>query len=73
MLRNNPGWTRERIDTAFKAQKEQQVNLLKTIPVLIVYGTAIVPENGSAEFFRDIYGIDKKLEKLLVEAYAAKT
>ncbi|HEY2120400.1 MAG TPA: L,D-transpeptidase family protein [Candidatus Acidoferrum sp.] len=73
VLRNNPGWTRERIDTAFKTQKEQQVNLLKTIPVLIVYGTAIVPENGSAEFFQDIYGLDKKLEKLIMEAYAAKT
>jgi murein L,D-transpeptidase YcbB/YkuD len=72
VLRNNPGWTPERIDGAFKGQKEQQVNLTKVIPVLIVYGTAVVPENGSAEFFRDIYGSDKKLEKLIVEAYAAK-
>jgi murein L,D-transpeptidase YcbB/YkuD len=72
VLRNNPGWTPERIDAAFKGQKEQQVNLTKVIPVLIVYGTAVVPENGSAEFFQDIYGSDKKLEKLIVEAYAAK-
>ena len=43
------------------------------LPVLIVYGTAIVPENGSAEFFQDIYGLDKKLEKLIMEANAAKT
>jgi murein L,D-transpeptidase YcbB/YkuD len=72
VLRNNPGWTRERIAAAFKAQKEQQVNLKNTIPVLIVYGTAIVPENGTAEFFQDIYGFDKSLEKLIAEAYAAR-
>ncbi len=73
VLRNNPGWTRERIDAAFKAQKEQQVNLTKVIPVLIVYGTAVVPEDGRAKFLEDIYGLDKKLEKLIAEAYAAKT
>jgi murein L,D-transpeptidase YcbB/YkuD len=71
VLRNSPGWTRERIDAAFKAQKEQQVNLKNTIPVLIVYGTAIVPENGTVEFFQDIYGFDKTLEKRIAEAYAA--
>ncbi|HMD42848.1 MAG TPA: L,D-transpeptidase family protein [Candidatus Acidoferrum sp.] len=73
VLRNNPGWTRERIDAAFKAQKEQQVNLTNVIPVLIVYGTAVVPEDGRAKFLEDIYGLDKKLEKLIAEAYAAKT
>jgi murein L,D-transpeptidase YcbB/YkuD len=72
VLRNNPGWTRERIDAAFKAQKEQQVNLTNTIPVLIVYGTAVVPESDTAEFFQDIYGFDAKLEKLMAEAYGSK-
>jgi len=72
VLRNNPGWTLERIDAAFKAGKDQQVNLTKTIPVLIVYGTAVVPESGIAEFFADIYGFDKKLEKLIADTYAAR-
>ncbi len=72
VLRNNPGWTRERIDAAFKAQKEQQVNLTNTIPVLIVYGTAVVPENNTPEFFSDIYGFDQKLEKLIAAAYGSK-
>ena len=72
VLRNNPGWTRERIDAAFKAQKEQQVNLTNPIPVLIVYGTAVVPESDTAEFFQDIYGFDKKLEKLIADAYGSK-
>jgi murein L,D-transpeptidase YcbB/YkuD len=72
VLRNNPGWTREKIDAAFKAQKEQQVNLKNTIPVLIVYGTAVAPEDGSADFFQDIYGFDKDLEKLIADTYASR-
>jgi L,D-transpeptidase YcbB len=72
VLRNNPGWTREKIDAVFKAQKEQQVNLKNNIPVLIVYGTAVAPENGTADFFQDIYGFDKDLEKQIADTYAAR-
>ncbi len=72
VLRNNPGWTRAKIDATFKVEREQQVNLTNQIPVLIVYATAVVPENGNAEFFQDIYGFDKKLEILIAQAYAAK-
>jgi L,D-transpeptidase YcbB len=69
VLRNNPGWTRERVDAAFAAEKEQQVNLAKTIPVLIVYATAIAKENGEVFFFDDIYGYDKAMQKLFDQAY----
>ncbi|HUN63344.1 MAG TPA: L,D-transpeptidase family protein [Candidatus Sulfotelmatobacter sp.] len=71
VLRNNPGWTRDRIETAFKAQKEQQVNLTSQIPVFLVYGTAIVKENEEVFFFDDIYGYDKALKKAFDTAYAA--
>jgi murein L,D-transpeptidase YcbB/YkuD len=46
-----------------------QVNLPKPIPVLILYGTAVVEEDGSAHFFDDIYGHDGALEKLLAKGY----
>jgi len=72
VLRNNPGWTRERVEEAFKAQKEQQVNLPRTIPVLIVYGTAVAKEGGETYFFDDIYGFDKELARLTAAAYASK-
>jgi L,D-transpeptidase YcbB len=72
VLRNNPGWTRERIEAAFKAQKEQQVNLTSEIPVLVLYGTAIPKEDGRIFFFEDIYGYDKALTKLFAQAYASK-
>jgi L,D-transpeptidase YcbB len=51
VLRNNPGWSQERIEAAFKAEKQQQVNLKHEIPVLIVYGTAIAKEDGQVFFF----------------------
>ncbi len=72
VLRNNPGWTRERIEAAFKAEKQQQVNLAHETPVLIVYGTAIAKENGDVFFFEDIYGYDKAMGKLFEQAYASK-
>jgi murein L,D-transpeptidase YcbB/YkuD len=72
VLRNNPGWTRERVDGAFEAQKQEQVNLAHEIPVLILYGTAIANEDGRVFFLEDIYGHDKALAKLLAEAYASK-
>jgi murein L,D-transpeptidase YcbB/YkuD len=72
VLRNNPGWTRERVDAAFQAQKQEQVNLAHEIPVLILYGTAIANEDGRVFFLEDIYGFDKALAKLSAEAYASK-
>ena len=72
VLRNNPGWTRARIDEAFETQKELQVNLVRAIPVLMVYGTAVVPEDGSVHFLEDIYGHDRQLEKLFTEAYESR-
>lgn len=72
VLRNNPEWTAERVAAAFKAQKEQQVNLAEVIPVLIVYGTAIAKEDGQVFFFDDLYGYDKALAKGFAGAYSSR-
>jgi len=71
VMRNNPGWTKAKIDNAFAAGKEQQVNLARTIPVLIIYTTAVVEEDGQVYFLTDVYGHDKSLEKLEAQAYAS--
>jgi murein L,D-transpeptidase YcbB/YkuD len=64
-LRNNPGWNLERVKTTMNGTEENvQVNLVTTIPVLIVYGTAAVNEAGEVFFFDDIYGYDADLEKI---------
>lgn len=72
VFRNNPGWTKEKIAAAFKAEKQQQVNLPSPIPVLIVYGTAVTKEDGQTYFFDDIYGYDKKLKSQFTQAYASR-
>jgi murein L,D-transpeptidase YcbB/YkuD len=72
VMRNNPGWTKAKIDNAFAAGKEQQVNLARTIPVLVLYTSAVVEEDGQVYFLEDIYGHDKSLAKLEAEAYGSR-
>ena len=69
VLRNNPGWTMERVRAAMNGDKAQQVNLAHPIPVLIVYATVIVTEDGLVHFYDDIYGHDASLEKVLEKGY----
>jgi murein L,D-transpeptidase YcbB/YkuD len=47
----------------------QQVNLVHPVPVLIVYATVIVLEDGIVHFYDDIYGHDAALEKVLAMGY----
>ena len=69
VLRNNPGWSMERVRAAMNGDTTQQVNLAHPIPVLIVYATVIVTEDGIVHFYDDIYGHDAALEKVLEKGY----
>lgn len=69
VLRNNPGWTPERIHAAMYSGGNQRVNLEQPIPVLIVYATVIVLEDGVVHFYDDIYRHDAALEKVLAKGY----
>jgi murein L,D-transpeptidase YcbB/YkuD len=69
VLRNNPGWNMERVRAAMNGSTAQQVNLAHPIPVLIVYATVIVTEDGVVHFYDDIYGHDATLEKVLANGY----
>jgi L,D-transpeptidase YcbB len=70
VLRNNAGWGAERIQAAMKeGPPSQQVNLAHPIPVLILYATVIVSEDGVVHFYDDIYGHDAALEKVLQKGY----
>lgn len=61
LLRNNPEWTEEKINTAMYSDNEQFVRLKKPVPVIITYYTAWVDENGQLNFRDDIYTHDKIL------------
>jgi murein L,D-transpeptidase YcbB/YkuD len=65
VLRDQPEWTAENIRSAMYGETTVRVALLKPIPVLIVYGTAVVMEDGEVRFFDDIYGLDAALERAL--------
>jgi L,D-transpeptidase YcbB len=70
VLRNNPGWDVERVKALMNGDQENlQVNLVRRIPVLIVYGTAAVNEENQIRFFDDIYGYDAELQKALAAGY----
>jgi L,D-transpeptidase YcbB len=69
VLRDNPGWDMDRVRAAMNGGATQQVNLAHRIPVLIVYGTVIVTEDGTVHFYDDIYGHDASLEEVLDKGY----
>jgi murein L,D-transpeptidase YcbB/YkuD len=69
-LRNNPGWTLERVKQAMQSGKDDvTVNLAKRVPVFIVYGTALAYANGEVHFSDDIYGHDGELAAKLAQGY----
>ena len=69
-LRNNPGWTLERVQQGMQNGKDDvTVNLMKRVPVFIVYGTALAYENGEVHFSDDIYGHDASLVAALAKGY----
>jgi L,D-transpeptidase YcbB len=70
-LRNNPGWTLEKIQQGMQNGRDDvTVNLVKPVPVFIVYGTALAYENGEVHFSDDIYGHDAKLAAALAKGYS---
>lgn len=68
ILRNQPPWTLEKVRAAMQSgPNNQQVNLAVPVPVLILYETAVVEEDGTVHFFSDIYGYDKLLDAELAK------
>jgi L,D-transpeptidase YcbB len=65
VLRDRPEWTKSRIHSAMRGTKSVSIKLHARIPVLILYGTVFVENNGEAHFLADIYGHDAALEKAL--------
>jgi hypothetical protein len=46
-----------------------QVNLKKPVPVLILYSSAVVREDGEVDFYDDVYKQDADLQKALGRGY----
>jgi len=70
MLRDKPGWTLVKVQEAMhKGPDNVRVNLAKPQPVLIVYVTTVVQDDGSVYFYPDIYGYDAELHKAFTKGY----
>lgn len=66
VLQGTPGnWTREKIQATMNGAQTLRVPLTHPVHVLILYGTAIASEDGQLHFFEDLYGQDRRLERLL--------
>jgi len=70
LLRDNQGWNEERIEAAMHGSETLRVLLASPVPVWIVYGSAIVLEDGRVRFFKDVYGQDAALEQELAREHA---
>ncbi len=66
---NEPAWDRSRIEAAMSKGEPTQVELAKPIWVYILYGTALVDEEGRVRFYRDVYGHDRVLAAALAKGY----
>src|SRR4029453_10523856 len=69
VLRDQPQWTIESIRAAMDGDDNRRVDLLRPVPVCIVYTTAAALENGDVHFYSDIYGLDEQLDELLRRGY----
>jgi murein L,D-transpeptidase YcbB/YkuD len=71
VLRNQPGWTLERVQQAMlNGQNNVTVRLAKPLPVLIVYATVSAEEDGDIHFYDDIYGYDAARLQALAKGVA---
>ena len=67
LLKDDPGWTIEKIEEAMNAKEEKWYRLKTKIPVYIGYFTAWVDTNGVLHFYDDIYTRDQQLASLLFD------
>ncbi len=72
VLRGESGWRQDRIVAAMRGTESISVKLTSPIPVMTIYVTAVVAENGEVHFFEDLYGNDAAFERELAEALAGK-
>ncbi len=65
VLRDLPEWTPEAVEEAMGPGKSRFVKVPTPIPAIIFYTTAIVGQDGQANFPDDLYKLDKPLEEAL--------
>ncbi len=68
VLEGQDDWTLEKVQEAMNnGEDNKQINLKKTLPVVMFYLTAMPGDDGQIHFFEDIYGYDADLQGLLAK------
>jgi len=67
LLRDQPSYTSEAIDSLMYLEKEKWVTLKQKVPVFLVYFTSWVDASGELHFRRDIYKHDQKMAQKLFQ------
>ena len=62
VLRDDPAWALPQVIAAMHGEDSISVKLPHFVTILILYGTAVVEEDGEIRFFNDIYGLDTALQ-----------
>ena len=66
VLKDQPSWTRERVQAALAGPSSLRVDLAQPLPVVLFCMTAMVmPADQALHFANDIYGHDTKLARAL--------
>ncbi len=58
-------WNIDSLEAVIETKETQRLYLEKTVPVLILYLTAMLDLDGNINFFKDIYGRDERLLEAL--------
>jgi L,D-transpeptidase YcbB len=72
VLRDEPEWTRDRIEAAMHAGEQTTVKLKTPLPVYLGYWTARVTPDGIVQFRKDLYGIDQRQTERLRSVQAER-
>jgi murein L,D-transpeptidase YcbB/YkuD len=70
LLRNDPSWDDNAINSAMHAGVERIISLKEKTPVFIVYFTAFVDNEGRINFRKDIYERDNRLADMIMDFHS---
>ncbi len=68
VLHDNPGWTKDSLQTILDAGKMRDIAAAKPVPVYLVYQTIWPGERGKLVMGDDIYDLDQRLIRALKES-----
>lgn len=69
LLRDQKGWDSTAVEKALALKSPLRVDLSRTVPVHMLYATAVVEKDGRVIFHEDIYGRDADLAAELSRGY----